>query len=616
MKLYKLLLGVLALPASLNLTTAQQIKPFKKPAYQTKSEKALPYKSYQQDLFKAALFPKDIILPGEFEESQIVAISWSFDYDSTGTPTGADVSSVFGDISAQLANAIQKECAVWIRILNATDSTLILQHMINRGTPLVNYRFMVNAGDDWWTRDYGPMAFYSKNLDSIGFVDMRYYNGRENDNVFPAQLAQAMGYQNYTSPIFCEGGNLMGDGYGRLFFSDRIVDNNIGTVHSPSWTKQETLSTLTNLFNTPDRSNLVSLRCDGGTGHIDLYLKLIDEQTIIASQYPKEITAVDKQIIEDNVQLLTALKSTYNRPYRIVRIEHPTNDIGKHTNLTCTQIDADARNFINGLTVNNSFIFPSYYDGNTGNAAQHQRIMALYKRIMPGYNIVPIDSRDMSPLGGAIHCITMQIPAENPVRIWHPSVDGLVPALPKYHILMKAANKSGIQSASCYWRKNANSTWTNFSLTDSAGYWTGEITNANLTGSDSVEYYLTATSNNGKTVTKPITATKGGYYTMRTQYLSSLNDFVISSDHLFNAYPNPATQKVTISFKLIQSNYTEMQLIDLNGKLVFSKNFGILTEGLHETQINTSELAAGMYLYRLLINNKPMMSKRLVIGNN
>ena len=35
----------------------------------------------------------------------------------------------------------------------------------------------------------------------------------------------------------------------------------------------------------------------------------------------------------------------------------------------------------------------------------------------PGYEFVEIDVRDFDGYGGAIHCITKQIPAENPVSL-------------------------------------------------------------------------------------------------------------------------------------------------------------------------------------------------------
>jgi agmatine/peptidylarginine deiminase len=610
---------VLAFFLCFGLGVMGQTKPkFKKPARETFEEKLVRNPIKNENLFKNSLnkmVPDNIILPGEFEESQAVAISWSFDYDFNGNPSGIDLTSVYADVSAQLADAIQQECTVWIRVLKNSDTTLVLNNMISRKTPLFNYKFIVANGDDWWTRDYGPMAFYSKNLDSIGFVDMKYYDGRDYDNVFPSQLANAMGYENYVTQLNSEGGNLMGDGFGSLFFSDVIRTTNAdNSIHSSPWTTNQTYDTLKRIFNTPNLSDLVSLKCDGGTGHIDLYVKLIDEQTLIVAQYPNEITANDKNIIEDNYQYLSGLKSTYNRPFRILRVEHPTDDNGNHTRKNCTQIDQDARNFINGLTVNGSFIFPSYYDGVSGNAAQHQRIMEYYKRIMPGYKIVPIDSRELSPLGGAIHCITMQIPVENPIRFWHPSWDGLVPALDKYHLVSKITNQSGIQEAKCYWKKNNASTWNSFNLTDSSGYWIGDISNAGLQDLDSLSYYIEAKSNNGKTSTKPLNANKGGYYVMKLKYATGLESNTLENNtHLFNAWPNPAKETIQIGFKLVQTETTSIRLMNLNGQIVYENNLGETQAGMHKLELNVSEFKKGMYIYQLLIEGSPIMSKKLII---
>jgi len=618
MKLIKIISALCLLPGFIELGMAQNVAKHKKPAYQTIQEKSFRNPAKNEALFKSNLYkrvPTGIIHPGEFEESQAVAISWSFDYDVNGNPSGLDLSSEYADVSAKLAHAIQKECSVWIRVLQTSDTTLVINNMISRGTPLTNYKFIIAPGDDWWTRDYGPMAFYSSNLDSIGFVDMKYYDGRDKDNVFPSQLAAAMGYNNYVTQLNSEGGNLMADGFGKMFFSSVVVAANADpSIHSTPWTKAQTYDTMRQIFNTPELIDLTTLNCDGGTGHIDLYVKLIDEQTIIMAQYPSEITAPDRQIIEDNYQLISGLKSTYNRPFRILRVEHPTNDAGVHSRKTCNQIDADARNFINGLTVNGSYIFPSYYDGNTGNAAQHQRIMAFYQRYMPGYNIVPIDSRDLSPLGGAIHCITMQIPVENPIRFWHPSIDGIVPALDKYHIISKISNKNGISEASCYWKKNNASSWNKVLLTDSSGYWVGDILNANLQGDDSLFYYLEAKSVNGKTATKPLNASKGAYYSMKLRYLTSIDDIEVPNlNHLFTAFPNPTNETVTIQYKLNAPSAVNIQVIDIFGKLVYESGEMTEKEGMYGVQIKTSELAEGIYLYRMVLNNEVLQSKKLLI---
>jgi hypothetical protein len=71
-------------------------------------------------------------------------------------------------------------------------------------------------------------------------------------------------------------------------------------------------------------------------------------------------------------------------------------------------------------------------------------------------------------------------------------------------------NRSGIASAVCKYRYKGAASWDSaaFSKADDTTF-TSAIPNARLTGT--IEYYLAATSNNGKSMTKPTTAPAGFY---------------------------------------------------------------------------------------------------------
>lgn len=600
--------------------TTRALPTGKLPAARTQAERQLSIQraaEAQHILTKTgSVLPQGIRYPGEFEESQSVLISWSYDYDNTGNPTGADVTSEYGLVSARLADAIQKEVPVIIRITNANDSTIIKTFMQNRGTPLTNYRFMIAAGEDWWTRDFGPNGVYYGPSDSLAFIDLKYYDGRDRDNDFPITLAAAMGVPNYKTRLNGEGGNLMADGFGSVFFSDVFKSvNTDATIVNPVFTSQEMLDTITAIFGSKQNIQLKTLLCDGGTGHIDLYLKMIDEQTIMASKYPDVITAGDKKIIEDNLQLLASFKSTYDRPFRVYRIPHPTDDAGTYSRKSCSQIDADARTFVNGITVNKTFIYPSYSDASSGNKAQTNEVTNLFKQIMPGYKVVDIDSRVISPLGGEIHCITMQIPADNPVLFWHPSVDGYKTNFTnQFHIVARITNRSGIAQATCFWRIKGNANFSSFNLTDSAGYFIGDIVANGLTANDELEYYLSATTNNGKTVTKPITA-PDGFYSVYFAPRTALAEFeVTTKDYLFNAYPNPASASVTIPFYALSEGNVEIAVTDITGKLVKQINKNRVQNGLHEAVISLDDLNNGVYFYTYRLNNQVVGTRKFVVA--
>jgi agmatine/peptidylarginine deiminase len=533
-----------------------------------------------------------------------------------GNVTGADVTSEYALVSARLTDAIQKVVPVIIRAEKASDTIAIKTYMAARSTPLTNYSFIISPGDDWWTRDFGPNGVYVGNQDSLAFIDLKYYPGRDKDDVAPIALGNMLNIPNYVTRLNAEGGNLMADGFGRTFYSDVVTSVNTDpTLVSPVFTKQEVKDKMTIMFGSNQNIELPTLNCDGGTGHIDLYLKMIDEQTLIISKYPDEITAVDKQIIENNTQLLASINSTYNRPFRVYRIPHPTDDNGNHSRKTCTQINADARTFVNGLTINNTYIMPSYSDEFDGNKVQTEQAVNLFKRIMPGYKVVDIDSRLLSELGGELHCITMQIPAENPVLFWHPSVDGYYPNITNsFHIMAKITNKSGVASAVCNWRLKGAATFNTINLTDSSGYFIGDIIANGITSADEIEYYLSATTNNGKTAVKPITAPDGFYSIFFTQRTALEEYEVTTKDYLFNAYPNPASTQIKIPFYAKQGKIANLKIVDITGKIIKEMVSANLQNGLNEVIVDLHDLNNGIYFYTYTLDGNVIATRKLIVS--
>jgi agmatine/peptidylarginine deiminase len=612
----KLYLVVFAL--CVNQFASAQLNHGRLPAYKTNAESALAkstIKPFSQLNKTGIVMPANMRYPGEFEESQVVLISWSDLYnDITFEYEGADTITEWGFVSAQLANYIQQEVPVWIRVYEAKDTVTVKAFMQNLGTPLVNYKFIVSMGNAWWMRDFAPSGIYYGTQDSLLLVDLKYYDGREYDDTFSIKVAQELNLPLYSSSLYGEGGNLMTDGFGRTFFSTVITNTNASAwAHNPAWSKAQTLDTMRNLFAIDSVAELGELLCDGGTGHIDLYTKMIDEQTILVVKYPDVITAGDKKRVEDAYQYMTTMVSPYNRPYRIYRVEHPTDDAGVHSRKTCNQMTQDARTFVNGLTVNKTFIYPSYSNDTSGNKQQTVKMTEFFKSIMPGYKVVDIDSRSLSILGGEIHCISMQIPAENPVHFWHPSVDGLQPLQTSYRIIAQITNRSGISSADCKWRIKGTNTWQTLPLTDSSNYYIGNLVPGTISVDDIIEYYLEAETNNGKTAVKPITAPEGYYRIYFKTPPTSLNDLEVKpKDYLFGAHPNPATNQLTINFYAMEANQAEISIYDITGKKCFTEKTNA-RNGLNAVSLNVADWQSGMYFYSYHLNGQLISTRKLIV---
>ncbi|MES2559010.1 MAG: agmatine deiminase family protein [Bacteroidota bacterium] len=610
----------LAIVALLAASTSlfAQYPAHKLPAYKTTKEiqLATEHKTVDKQVFGKGGFnmPAKVRYPGEFEESQAVCISWSPDYDNLGNIIGVDTYSVYGYVSAQLAKYISDELPVWIRVPFAADTLKVKGFMNQLGWPLThNYVFFVTAGDDWWIRDYGPNGIYLGEKDSaLAFVDLKYYDGRDFDDKYPKTIANYMGIPNFESRLYGEGGNLMADGFGSVFFSDMFVTAN---SQQRGWSSAQTLDSITNFFAATQKANLKSLQCDGGTAHIDLYTKLIDEQTLLVMEYPGVVTAVDKKTIEDNYQYMTTLKSTYNRPFRIYRFPMPTGDTGTYNLKTCNQIDGDARTYLNGITLNKTYLYPTYSDDRDGNKVQSAQAQALYEKYLPGYKVIPIDARAVSPGGGSIHCITMQIPANNNVLFWHPSVDGFQPIQASYAIQAYITNISGIATAECKWKVRGTASWNTVTLTsDTTGLFTGSISPGTVTATDFIDYYLTATTNNGKTAMKPITAPQG-YYTIRfTEIPTATEDLEVrAKNYLYGAYPNPATSSITIPYQLTQAANTVITIIDITGKEIKRIERNNVSTGITNEEVDVANMHAGIYFYTLYANGYRIDSRKFIV---
>lgn len=549
--------------------------------------------------------PNGLIVPAEWEEVQAVSIQWpypSFYYEDKAI------------LYAKLANAIQQATKVWIMVENNSDTNSVKSMMAQNGVTLYNHTFMVKSTyDAFWSRDSGPWGFYYGTNDDLGFIDTKYYSTRPNDDNIPAFLANKIGVLNYYSKVRFEGGNFMVDGFGHGFYSTRMLSNNASVSQQfPTWTFAQTKDTMQTVFNLSQVTEVDKLVCDGGTGHIDMYLKLLDEQTLVVSEYPSQVTAQDRATIESNYNLLKTLTNVYGRPYKIHRMPMATQDDGS-LSISCNDIDNDARGFVNGVFVNKTFIFPIFSDQSSGYVAGDSAAVQLYRKLLPGYKIVPIDARWLSPMGGAIHCITMQIPAFNPVRFWHPSIEGLQPLMNNYHILSKITNKSGIANAKCMWRKKGGN-WNASNLSDSAGYFVGTIPNQSFGVTDTIEYYIDANSNNGKHMTKPIVAPDGYYQFYFDPNTLGVSDLFQKYDnnHLFAAYPNPASHTTQIKYYTINNAKVQLHLFNTVGQQVLNTEL-MHTTGLQEISLNTSSLQPGVYFYSLFVNDVKVATRKLVI---
>ena len=80
----------------------------------------------------------------------------------------------------------------------------------------------------------------------------------------------------------------------------------------------------------------------------------------------------------------------------------------------------------------------------------------------------------------------------------------------------------------------------------------------------------------------------------------------------FTAYPNPTTDKVTVSFTSESGAAGILKLVDMTGRELISNNFSI-EQGLNSREINLDNIATGLYLITIIAEGRETQWLRLVV---
>lgn len=558
-----------------------------------------------------AIVPNDARFTGEYEEMQAVFISWPYTY--FGIPViDTMLSSPSTPLYTKLADAIQNANAkVYITVWEAADTAAVKACMAINGTPLTNYRFFVYEGDDIWARDFGPVNYYYDTDDKLGWVDFEYYPGRDYDDLLTRQWGAELGIPVAVSKVYQEGGNLLSDGAGHLATTDATYLQN---AYYNSYSADRTNDSLKSNLALKRLDVLPALPNDGGTGHIDLYLDMTDENTFVFTKMPDAMASVpgftDYAIASKNIDTLKTRKTFNGYGYYFYNIPFPTKDDGSWYVSAADYVDY-TRTYSNHLIVNKTIIQPIFSDAFSGNAAGDAAAIDSIKKYYPGYKIVPIDMRYLDGSGGSIHCITKEMAADNPVRFLHSPYRGMVWYQSAYPMDAIITNRSGIASATIYWRVKGTTTWKSISMTSAPGnHWLANLPSAGVAAYDIIEYYISATSNNGKTMTRPMTGADGPLQ-FWFENTNGIKHQLASGFELGNLYPNPATDHVNLEVVASKASNISLNITDMTGKIVANQDFGVVnnTRYLH---IPTSQLVPGIYTINVMNDGEKMATRKLI----
>jgi len=505
----------------------------------------------------------------EWEELDGVIITWASEFT----------------ILAQIVDAVKEEANVYIVCSNPSQVQNFLDQVSVDWSE--NVFFLEEPFNTIWVRDYGPNSVYQNDVDSLILVDWIYNRpARVRDDGLPEAIADDLElsvFATVTDPyrFVGTGGNFMSDGMGKGFSSELILEEN------PMLGLDGVNDVLEDFMGIEDYIKFDALPFDV-INHIDMHMKLLDEQTIMVGKYPEGVA--DGPQIEANIEyLLSNFTTSFGTPFKVVRMPMPPSFDGSYPNQ-----GGDYRTYVNSLIVNKSILIPTYEEQYDSTA------LRIWSEAMPGYNLVGINCNAIIPRFGALHCITKEVGVKEPLRIVHQERQCVENISEAFDISAVIQHREGIQEAIVHLKSNADSDYKSYPLTltdPDTDTWSTSVSSI-AEGIFNYEYYFTAVANNGKEMNSPMVA-PAGVYNVEDCLFSSTKIPLDESPEFLDIFPNPASAITCIPLELNKSRDIELSLHDMLGRKVQIIFQGQAPIGASKYFFDAGKLQAGIYLVKL-----------------
>lgn len=269
-----------------------------------------------------------------------------------------------------------------------------------------------------WARDWAPLSAKT-NDGGIRLLDFNYYTSRKADDFTAQSFERLLDFDRLSVPVYNEGGNFMNNSEGHCMMTTRVTDANRVRERADDYIlSARDIQNLYGMSAGCKKTTIFPRMPFEGTGHIDMWAKFMDDDTLIVSELRNEVlnlyrgsertrTAQIQKYLNDRASEIRAMG------YRVIRIPIPGpvwSDSGD-----------TFRSYTNSLIVNDDAIVPrytkpAYNDLATANgtyideafrARYEAETRSIYESF--GYRFTWVPADGMIADGGAVHCTTMQI---------------------------------------------------------------------------------------------------------------------------------------------------------------------------------------------------------------
>ncbi|MFO0748839.1 MAG: agmatine deiminase family protein [Myxococcota bacterium] len=357
----------------------------------------------------------------EWEPMRAIAMAFPGDMLSSTNATQTVV---------QIAKVGSDYGEVWIAVDGAQAENGLRTRMTAAGMSAeqlsAKVKFFRTDLDSIWFIDAGPLPIVDPSDNTYAFADFRYYHERALDDALPTiyarNLPTAFGRPSpatvYRMPLTVEGGTFQATTEGVCVTGSREIwnlscyagacdDAILTTPLADLQTNPYTVAMEGTLRSYTGCKDLVVTNSisDDGTGHIDMYLKILADDRILVGQYDSASTnAYEREnavLMDDNVAFLQAYVRPNGEHFTVRRLPMPG-----HRSATGT--GSVPFTYINSTIFNGVNLWPATVYANW--TASRDAAQAVWDEVLPDHENVWIDATELSFYSGAIHCITRTIP--------------------------------------------------------------------------------------------------------------------------------------------------------------------------------------------------------------
>ena len=326
-------------------------------------------------------------LPGEFESQEAMMLSWIGD------------NSWSHSTMLKLIQAIQETTPVVLLVADDEVREEAVEAITSAGIPFDHIEILTMATNTMWTRDFGPLTVRcddgSIRVASSMFVDS-FIDPSANNDFVPIAWSRATGWPMFRLPVMIESGALLSNGAGLCLASEFLL-----TKNDLSGIEEKRVTAALKRLTGADQIVYLKPLTEELTGHVDWFAAFTSADTVVIGDY-FGLDEVNTKTLDENAGRLSGIM-TRKGPLKVERIPMPPRG-EKYFGGTYTNV----------VFANGNLLVPTWPEASP---KQEEKALNVYRRLLPDWKIIPIDSYEFGRKAGSLHCATMNLYRYRPPKL-------------------------------------------------------------------------------------------------------------------------------------------------------------------------------------------------------